>query len=90
MPKQPKVDLATAVHGAAQKNTEPERRLPPRPGIKPGLRGESRQGKKGILIHVEPEIRRQLRRIAVNEDTTLQALGVEALTRLIEERQGRG
>ena len=88
MPKQPKVDLATAVHGAAQK-TEPER-LPSRARTKPGLRGESRQGKKGILIHVEPELRRELRRIAVNEDTTLQALGVEALTRLIEERQGRG
>ena len=87
MPKQPKVDLATAVHGAAQK-TEPER-LTPRAGTKPGLRGESRQGKKGILIHVEPELRRELRRIAVNEDTTLQALGVEALRRLIEERQGR-
>ena len=53
------------------------------------MRGESRQGKKGILIHVEPELRRELRRIAVNEDTTLQALGVEALRRLIEERQGR-
>ena len=89
MPKQPKVDLATAVHGAAQK-TEPERRLSPRAGTKLGLRGESRQGKKGILIHVEPELRRELRRIAVNEDTTLQALGVEALTRLIKERQGRG
>ena len=89
MPKQPKVDLATAVHGAAQK-TEPERHLSHRAGTKLGLRGESRQGKKGILIHVEPELRRELRRIAVNEDTTLQALGVEALTRLIEERQGRG
>ena len=85
MPKQPKVDLATAVHGAAE--TEPER-LAPQAGTKLGLRGESRQGKKGILIHVEPELRRELRRIAVNEDTTLQALGVEALTRLIEERQG--
>lgn len=89
MPKQPKVDLATAVHGAAQKTEQPER-LSPRAGTKPGLRGESRQGKKGILIHVEPELRRELRRIAVNEDTTLQALGVEALRRLIEERQGRG
>ena len=87
MPKQPKVDLATAVHGAAQTESE---RLAPQAGTKLGLRGESRQGKKGILIHVEPELRRELRRIAVNEDTTLQALGVEALTRLIEERQGRG
>ena len=87
MPKQPKVDLATAVHGAAQ--TEPER-LSPQAGMKPGLRGESRLGKKGILIHVEPELRRELRRIAVNEDTTLQALGVEALTGLIEERRGGG
>lgn len=89
MPKQPKVDLATAVHGAAQQTEQPEL-LSPRAGKKPALRGESRQGKKGILIHVEPELRRELRRIAVNEDTTLQALGVEALRRLIEERQGRG
>ena len=50
----------------------------PRPG-----RGSSRQGKHGILIHVEPEMARRLKHLAVAHDTSLQALGVEAFTRLL-------
>lgn len=88
MPKRPRVDLATAVHGAAQPSA-PQPIVRPQQPVKPGLRGESRAGKKGILIHVEAELRRELRRIAVNEDTTLQALGVEAFTTLVAQRRGR-
>ena len=83
-------DLAGAVHGAA------------RPGAaKPVAttrtsrpsRSRSRQGKRGILIHVEPELARRLKHLAVERDTTLQALGVEALERLLavpagEQAQG--
>ena len=50
----------------------------PRPGREP-----SRQGKHGILIHVEPEIARRLKYLAVERDTSLQALGVEAFSRLL-------
>ena len=48
---------------------------------------KSRQGKRALLIYVEPEVRRALRLRAVEEDTTMQALCVEALTRLLAERQ---
>ena len=74
----PTIDLATAVHGAA--------RLRP-PGLNAGVEG-GRAGKVGVLIHVEPELRKRLRRLAVDEDTTLQALGVEAFEQLLAERTG--
>ena len=70
------LDLAGAVHGAAQ----------PQPEVKPpSNRSASRQGKRGILIHVEPEMARRLKIMAAERDTTLQALGVEALTRLLND-----
>ena len=70
-------DLAGAVHGAAQPPAPPATTTPT-----PGP-GRSRQGKRGILIHVEPEMARRLKHLAVERDTTLQALGIEALTRLL-------
>ena len=50
-------------------------------------RAPARAGKRGILIYVEPEMARSLKRIAVDEDTTLQALGLEAFGTLIDHRQ---
>lgn len=70
------LDLAGAVHGAAQPPA------PPPTTSTPGL-GRSRQGKRGILNHVESEMARRLKHPAVERDTTLQALGIEALTRLL-------
>ena len=58
----------------APKSTQGRRRAP------------SREGKRGILIHVEPELSRKLGQIALDEDTTLQALGLEALEHIIESR----
>lgn len=92
MPKQPRVDLASAVHGAARaRDGETQRSLP---GVEPPPGSgatKSRKGKKAVLVYVEPELRRALRFIAVEEDTTLQALCVEALSRLVAERRdGRG
>ena len=46
-------------------------------------RSPSRQGKRGILIHVEPELARRLKHLAVERETSLQALGVEAFQRLL-------
>ena len=66
------IDLAGAVYGAAQPAVAaPATTSMPRPG-----RGPSRQGKHGILIHVEPEMARRLKHLAVERDTSLQALGV--------------
>lgn len=86
MPKQPRIDLASAVHGAARAREEktPALTAATRPGSSVA---KSRQGKRALLIYVEPEVRRSLRLRAVEEDTTMQALCVEALTRLLAERQ---
>ena len=70
--------LAEAVHSAASETSATIR--------SPG-RTMSRAGKKGIVIYVEPEMARSLKRIAVDEDTTLQALGLEALGKLIDQRR---
>ena len=81
MTKRKTIDLAGAVHGAAQPvvaTPAPTTTSMPKPG-----RGPSRQGKHGTLIHVEPEMARRLKHLAVERDTSLQALGVEAFTRLL-------
>jgi hypothetical protein len=48
----------------------------------------SRRGKKGVLFHVDPEIAKRLKLLAVEQDTTIEALGVEALG-LLFERYGQ-
>ena len=79
-------DLAGAVHGAAQPRTAARQTQTQTSTSRPG-RSRSRQGKKGILIHVEPEMARKLKHLATERDTTLQALGVEALTQLLVGRK---
>ena len=72
---------ADAVHGAA---AHPSAAKPLPTTARPGRgRSRSRQGKRGILIHVDPELARRLKHLATDRDTTLQALGVEALQRLL-------
>lgn len=71
--------LADAVHSVAGE---------PREAVRSAGRAPGRAGKKGILIYVEPEMARSLKRLAVDEDTTLQALGLEAFDALIAHRQG--
>ena len=44
----------------------------------------SRQGKKGVLLHVDPEIAKRLKLLSVEQDTTIEALGTEALGLLFE------
>jgi hypothetical protein len=44
----------------------------------------SRRGKKGIVIYVDPVVAKMLRRIALDHDTTIQALGEDAINRLLE------
>ena len=36
-----------------------------------GSRPPSRQGKKGVLLHVDPEIAKRLKLLAVEHDTTI-------------------
>ncbi len=49
----------------------------------------SRVGKKGMLIHIDPALSRRLKHLAIDEDKTLQQLGVEALEMLIASRSSR-
>ena len=44
----------------------------------------SRRGKKGVLIHVEPEVSKRLKVLAAQRESSVQALGVEALERLLD------
>ena len=66
-------DLETALERA--------RRSTPAAATRP-----SRVGKKGMLIHIDPELSRRLKHLAVDEDKTLQQLGVEALEMLLASR----
>ena len=77
--------LADAVHGAAHPPV-PERTvgaLGPTP--EPRKRTASRTGKRGVLIHVAPETLKRLKRLGLEQDRTLQALGLEALDTLLEK-----
>ena len=69
-------NLADAVHGAAH----PPAFVPERTGAT-----ASRAGKRGVLIHVEPETLKRLKRLGLEQDRTLQTLGLEALDTLLEK-----
>ena len=44
--------------------------------------------RKGLLLRLDPAMHRRLRLLAVQEDTTVQQLGVEALEMLLQSRAG--
>jgi hypothetical protein len=46
---------------------------------------DERRGVKAVLIKLNEEAWRELRHLAVEKDTTLQALGIEALNDLLEK-----
>jgi len=56
----------------------------PRPAAASG--GGSGGETRGLLLRVPMDLHRELRQLAVDEDTTLQALGVAALRALLAER----
>ena len=53
----------------------------------PSYVAPSRQGKTLIGGHFDPEIKRQLKTIAAQEDSSIQALLDEAISNLIRDRQ---
>ena len=69
-------DLETALERA--------RRSAPSAAARP-----SRAGKKGMLIYIDPALSRRLKYLALDEDKTLQQLGVEALEMLLASRSSR-
>ena len=60
--------------------------VPPRPA--PAKVTPARIGKKGVLTQLDPDTARRLKMLAVEHDTTLQALGEEAFDELLR-RYGR-
>ena len=52
-------------------------------------RPPSRQGKKGVVFHVDPEIAKRLKILSAEHDTSIEALGVEALTLLFKHYEDR-
>ena len=72
-----KSNLADAVHGAARADKRSRSKV---------LRSTSTGETKGVLLRIPTELHRQLRQLALDDGTSLQALGVEALQRLLKER----
>lgn len=54
-------------------------------GQTPSYRPPSRIGTKAVVIHVEPSLSKSIRRLALEMDTTVQALGLEALEDLLRK-----
>ena len=81
-----KLDLAGAVHGAARAGTGAVASVAGAPAAPVRARASSRAGTRGVLIRVEQDLSRRLRQLALDEDTSVQALGVEAFERLLETR----
>ena len=79
-----KPSLAAALHahaGQPQSEAEPQE-TPTAPSLQP----PSRQGKKTIAGHFDPAVSRQLREIALAEDSSVQELLREALNDLFLKR----
>ena len=73
-----KTSLSDAVHRAAGADTRSDPKTP----------SSTRTGAtKGVLLRLPAELHHQLRQLALDDGTSLQALGVEALERLLKERQ---
>ena len=81
--------MTTQLVEAAEQTTESlavleDRRAPPR-----NWRGQRRKGKKGVLVYVDPKLAvdpKPARQLALDEDSTVQALGHEALEYLLAQR----
>lgn len=83
----PKKNLADALQLASGKSATDER-FPspekPQSSEQPKL-PPSRQGKKAIAGHFDPAVSKQLKQLALEQDTTVQDLLAEALNDLFEK-----
>ena len=73
-----KTTLSDAVHRAAGADRRSDPNMPS--SARPGAT-------KGVLVRLPAELHHQLRQLALDNGTSLQALGVEALERLLKELQ---
>ena len=73
-----KSSLADAVHGAARAAQRSSSKVP----------AQSDTGvTKGVLLRLPVDLHRKLRQLALDEDTSLQTLGLEALEQMLENRR---
>lgn len=47
----------------------------------------ARTATRGVILRLPAEMHRELRQLAINEETSLQALGMEALQQLLKQRR---
>ncbi|MEJ1934635.1 ribbon-helix-helix domain-containing protein [Nostoc sp. NIES-2111] len=81
----PKKNLADALQLASGKSATDERSaVQSQQQDKPEL-PPSRQGKKAIAGHFDPAVSKQLKQLALEQDTTVQALLAEALNDLFDK-----
>lgn len=59
---------------------------PPPPPTRASTKAPSREGKAAVTLYVDPAAAKQLKRLAVDEDTSIQTLMVEALNDLFAKR----
>jgi hypothetical protein len=84
-----KTSLSAALHEASGKKTQTPAMPPPDTGPAPteaSALPPSRKGKKVIAGYFDPAVSKQLRQLALEHDTTVQALLAEALDLLFIER----
>lgn len=65
---------------------EPEPQLEKMPDTTPAPRPPSREGKRAVTFYVDPLAAKQLRRLCLDGDTSVQAVMVEALNDLFAKR----
>jgi hypothetical protein len=70
---------------ARDQEPQPRREAPP-PTPRNTSRPPSREGKNAVTFYVTPEAAKQLKRLMVDEESSVQALMVEALNDLFTKR----
>lgn len=92
MSKRPGLGAALKA-AAATKTVEPRRPDPalvpvaaPLPPERRYIPPPSRHGTAPVTVHISPEARKILRQLALDEDTSLQSLMVEAVNMLLAQR----
>ena len=78
--------LRGALAKPQQLRLQPELAPPEQPEPAQARRPPSRRGLKSMAVYLPPEAHKQIRQIALNEDTSLQDLAVEALDDLFQKR----
>ena len=70
---------ARTLADAARLATEPKTATPVAP---------SRRGKKAMVLYVDPELSKRLKVLAAQNDTSVHALGLEALDLVLDRYEG--